>query len=151
MAGTKAEDVINILEKIPYKQRKKVTEITLDMAGNMELIAKRCFPLAVRVTDRFHVQKLATEAHQEIRIKHRWEAIDAENEAIEKTKTCKKQFEPIVLSNGDTVKQLLARSRYVLYKKRTDWKESQQERAKLLFELYPDIGKNGQIDHPISD
>ena len=43
MAGTKAEDVINILEKIPYKQRKKVTEITLDMAGNMELIAKRCF------------------------------------------------------------------------------------------------------------
>jgi hypothetical protein len=53
VAGTKAEDVINILEKIPYKQRKMVTEITLDMAGNMELIAKRCFPLAVRVTDRF--------------------------------------------------------------------------------------------------
>jgi transposase len=127
VAGTKAEDVINILEKIPYKQRKKVTEITLDMAGNMELIAKRCFPLAVRVTDRFHVQQLATEALQEIRIKHRWKAIDAENEAIENAKTSKKQYEPIVLSNGDTVKQLLARSRYVLYKKRTDWKESQQE------------------------
>ena len=72
VAGTKAENVINILEKIPYKQRKMVTEITLDMAGNMDLIAKRCFPLAVRVTDRFHVQKLATEALQEIRIKHRW-------------------------------------------------------------------------------
>ena len=52
------------------------------MAGSMELIAKRSFPKAVLVTDRFHVQQLATEALQEIRIKHRWEAIDAENEAI---------------------------------------------------------------------
>ena len=150
VAGTKAEDVIKVLEKIPIKQRKKVTEITLDMAGNMELIAKRCFPLAVRVTDRFHVQQLATEALQEIRIKHRWEAIDAENEAIEKAKTSKKQFEPIVLSNGDTVKQLLARSRYVLYKKRTDWKESQQERAKLLFELYPDIEQAYELSQKLS-
>ncbi len=60
------------------------------MAGNMELIAKRCFPLAVRVTDRFHVQQLATEALQEIRIKPRWKAIDAENEAIENAKTSKR-------------------------------------------------------------
>jgi transposase len=150
VAVTKAEDVITVLEKIPIKQRKKVTEITLDMAGNMELIAKRCFPLAVRVTDRFHVQQLAAEALQEIRIKHRWEAIDAENEAIEKAKTSKKQFEPIVLSNGDTVKQLLARSRYVLYKKRTDWKENQQERAKLLFELYPDIEQAYELSQKLS-
>jgi hypothetical protein len=38
--------------------------------------------LAKQVTDRFHVQKLASEAVQEIRIKYRWEAIDADNEAI---------------------------------------------------------------------
>lgn len=55
-------------------------EITLDMAGNMELIAKRSFPLAVRVTDRFHVQQLATEALQDMRIKHRWAALDAEKQ-----------------------------------------------------------------------
>jgi transposase len=150
VAGTKAEDVIRVIEKIPIKNRKKVTEITLDMAGNMELIAKRCFPSAVRVTDRFHVQQLATEALQEIRIKHRWEAIDAENEAIEKAKSTKKQFQPIVLSNGDSVKQLLARSRYVLYKKRIDWKESQQERAKLLFEIYPDIEKAYELSQKLS-
>jgi hypothetical protein len=29
----------------------------------------------IQVTDRFHVQKLALEALQEIRIKHRWEAL----------------------------------------------------------------------------
>jgi len=35
---------------------------------------------AHRVIDRFHVQKLAYDAVQEVRIKYRWEAIDAENE-----------------------------------------------------------------------
>jgi transposase len=72
VAGTKAETVIAIIEKITLKQRTLVTVITLDMAGNMGLIAKKCFPNATRVTDRFHVQKLALEALQEIRIKYRW-------------------------------------------------------------------------------
>ena len=81
--GTKAEAVIEILHKIPLKQRKKVKELTLDMAGNMGLIVKKSFPNATLVIDRFHVQKLALDALQEIRIKHRWEAIDAENDAIE--------------------------------------------------------------------
>jgi transposase len=44
------------------------------------------FPNATRVTDRFHVQRIALEALQEIRIKYRWQAIDQENEAIEKPK-----------------------------------------------------------------
>ena len=52
------------------------------MAPNMKLIAKTCFTRAVQVIDRFHVQKLASEAIQEIRIKYRWEAIDIENELI---------------------------------------------------------------------
>ena len=141
IAGTKAETVIAIIEKILLKQRNLVTEITLDMAGNMRLIAKKCFPNATRVIDRFHVQKLATEALQEIRIKYRWQAIDQENEAIEKVKKSKKRFEPEVLNNGDTLKQLLARSRYFLYKNKSKWSPNQIERANLLFELYPDIQK----------
>ena len=36
--GTKADSVIKILHKIPLKQRNKVKEVTLDMAGNMGLI-----------------------------------------------------------------------------------------------------------------
>lgn len=150
ISGTKSEEIIKVLEKIPLNKRRKVTEITLDMAGSMELIAKRSFPKAVLVTDRFHVQQLATEALQEIRIKHRWEAIDAENEALEKAKTTKKQFNPIILSNGDTVKQLLARSRYVLYKKKKDWKPTQLERAELLFKLYPDIEKAYELSQNLS-
>lgn len=137
VAGTKAETVIEVLQKIPERKRLKVTEITLDMAGNMELIAKRCFRFAMRVTDRFHVQKLATEALQEMRIKYRWEALEAENTAIDKARKAKTSFQAEILPNGDTLKQLLARARYVLYKKPDDWTENQKERAELLFERYP--------------
>lgn len=38
--GTKAENVIEILKKIPIKQRKKIKEVTLDMDSNMGLIVK---------------------------------------------------------------------------------------------------------------
>ena len=69
ISGTKAEYVIEHICKIDYKKRICVKEITLDMANSMKLIAKRCFPKAVQVTDRFHVQKLALDALQEIRIK----------------------------------------------------------------------------------
>ena len=139
VAGTQADTVIQVLRKIPENQRKKVIEITLDMAGSMEMIAKRCFPKATRVTDRFHVQRLAIEALQDIRIKHRWEAIDAENEAIEQAKAAQTDYQPEILSNGDTLRQLLARSRYALYKKPKDWTQDQKRRAELVFDRFPDI------------
>jgi transposase len=139
VAGTKTEQVIEHLSKIESKKRQAVIEITLDMANSMKLIAKKCFPKAIQVTDRFHVQKLALEALQEIRIKHRWEAMDKENQAILQSKSENKTHTPRILVNGDTVKQLLARSRYILYKSREKWTNNQEERAHLLFELYPDI------------
>lgn len=141
VAGTKSEEVIKHIQKIPESKRRKVQEITLDMASSMKLIATKCFPKAQQVTDRFHVQKLALEALQEIRIKHRWEAIDAENEGLMKAKNEKKEYAPIIFENGDTHKQLLARSRYLLYKTREKWTAKQKERAKILFENYPDIKK----------
>jgi len=52
----------------------------------MGLIVKKSFPNAIQVVDGFHVQKLALGALQKIRIKHRWEALDKENDAIEKAK-----------------------------------------------------------------
>jgi len=139
--GTKAETVIKILQKIPLKQRKKVKEVTLDMAGNMGLIVKKSFPNATLVIDRFHVQKLALDALQEIRIKHRWEAIDKENDAIENARSNSLKHTPKLLLNGDTLKQLLARSRYLLYKSSSKWTDNQSKRAKILFEKYPDLEK----------
>lgn len=122
-------------------RRLRVREITLDLAGSMGQIAKQCFPNATVVIDRFHVQQLATEALQEIRIKYRWAAIDEENNAIERAKKENISYEPELLSNGDTVKQLLARSRYLLYKNEQHWSHEQSQRATLLFNRYPDVKK----------
>src|SRR5690606_13006690 len=133
IAGTKTEQVIEHISKIDLKKRQAVIEITLDMANSMKLIAKKCFPKAVQVTDRFHVQKLTLEALQELRIKHRWEAMDKENQAVLQAKSENKTYNPPILNNGDTVKQLLVRSRYLLYKSREKWTKNQEERAEILF------------------
>jgi transposase len=139
--GTKAKYVINILQKIAIEKRNMVREVTVDMAGSMNLIAKKSFPKTEIVTDRFHVQKLASEAVQEERIRIRWEIIDLENKEIEQTRKNGKVYKPELLSNGDTLKQLLARSRYLLFKAKTKWTTRQIERAKILFQLYPTIEK----------
>ncbi|WP_172954665.1 transposase [Chryseobacterium camelliae] len=139
--GTQSETVIEQLLKIGRKLRKNVKEITLDMAGSMKLIAKRCFPDAIKVIDRFHVQKLATEALQELRINYRWEAIELENRLLDEAKKKKEPIEIETFENGDTRKQLLAGSRYLLYKSREKWTPSQIQRAEILFTEYPDLKK----------
>lgn len=135
--GTVAEDIIRVLKKIPERLRKKVKEVTMDMAANMQLAIRRCFINAHRVIDRFHVQKLAYDAVQECRIKYRWEALEAENKAIDLAKKTKVRYQPEIFSNGDTLKQLLARSRYLLFKHHSKWTKTQKDRSLLLFERYP--------------
>lgn len=138
--GTQSSTIIPlILKHFAADKRRVVREVTLDMANNMNLIVKKCFPKAERVTDRFHVQKLANEAVQDMRIKYRWEALDQENQAYKKAKQQGGTYTPEVLTNGDTVKQLLARSRYLLFKPKERWTDAQFHRAELLFERYPKL------------
>ena len=137
--GTKALEIIAVLNKIPESRRKIVKEITVDMAGSMNLIAKKCFPKTEIVTDRFHVQKLASQAVQEQRIRLRWDIIEQENNEIEKCKNSNKAYKPDLLSNGETKRQLLARSRYLLFKAKSKWTPSQVIKAEILFKLYPPI------------
>jgi len=139
--GTRSEEVIDKILKINRELRLKVKEITLDMAGSMKLIAKKCFPNATQVIDRFHVQKLAIEAVQELRIQYRWEAIDKENESLKNAKESHVKTNIEIFENGDTRKQLLARSRHLLYKSREKWTISQKQRACILFSEYPDLEK----------
>lgn len=137
--GVRSEDVIKILKKIPKEQRDKVEEITLDMAATMEKIASKSFPKANLVTDRFHVQKLAFEALQDLRIMHRWEAIEQENNEKALCKEEDKEYIPNILENGDTLKQLLARARYLLFKQENKWTPKQRHRAEILFNHFPDL------------
>ena len=156
--GVDSTIIIDRLNTIKENKRFKVREITLDMSPTMVKIARKSFPKATIVTDRFHVQQLAYDAVQDMRITYRWEAIEQENKEIELAKNIKKKHVPDVLENGDTLKQLLARSRYILFKRKNKWTPSQYRRADLLFNFYPDLElaynlsmKLGDIYHTVKD
>lgn len=147
--GTCSNKIIEVIERIPENLRETVKEVTLDMAGSMRKIVIQSFPNATKVIDRFHVQKLAYDALQEIRIAHRWDAINEETNQIENAKSNKTKYTPEMFENGDTRKQLLARSRYLLFKSREKWTEKQKQRAKILFKEYPDIKEAYALTHAL--
>jgi transposase len=115
----------------------------------MRRIVSRAFPKARRVIDRFHIQKLACEAVQEMRIRHRWDAIQKCNDEMEEAKLEGRDYVPERFPNGDTRKELLARSRYLLFKDGGKWTESQKERAEILFFEYPDLRKAYGLSHSL--
>lgn len=139
--GTLSQDIISVVSKISEHKRLQVEEVTLDMAKNMESAVCQLFGKARLVTDRFHVVRLAMEALQHLRVKLRWQELDEENKAISESKKTGKKYEVQELANGDTPKQLLARSRYILAKKTKEWTETQAQRAQLLFGRYPELQK----------
>jgi len=114
--GTKANDISDVINKIPLEERLKVKEVTLDMARNVEAAVLKSFPNASIVTDRFHVVKLVLDAVQHLRIKLRWKAIDNENEAIKEAKE-------------------------KLAKKEAKWTVNQKQRALILFREFPQLKK----------
>ena len=141
VTGTKSEDVIDALRRIDEEKRLTVEEITLDLSDSIRKIVRTAFPKADRVIDRFHIQKLACDAVQELRIKHRWDAIQQANDEMEEAKLEGENYIPFRYHNGDTRKELLIRSRYLLFKSANDWTDRQKQRAAILFEEYPDIKK----------
>ena len=149
VAGTRSSDVIAALEHIPEEELNAVEEVTLDLSDSMRKIVRHCFTNARSVIDRFHIQKLACDAVQEIRIKYRWDAIQKANDDMENAKLQGKVYEPVIYSNGDTAKELLARSRYLLFKSADKWTERQKRRANILFSEYPDLKKAYGLCHSL--
>lgn len=170
--GTKIEDVTKALLRIHWWQRAKVREVTMDLSDSMYSIVEQCFPYVTITIDRFHVQKDCYEAMQQLRVKHRREALQAEAEGREAwrkrnkhnkarrkaDKTSKRgrkpnrsneRYQAARLANGDTLCELLARSRYLLMVSAEKWTESQKVRASLLFEYYPDIEEAYGLCHSL--
>lgn len=135
--GTEAKKIQEVLEKIPLEKRNQVKEVSMDMARNMGLAVKNSFPESTSVIDRFHVVRLIMDAMQHLRVKLRWAAIEEENTAIKFAKQRGEKYQSTILSNGDTIKELLVRSRYLLYRFEQDWTVTQSKRAAILFEKYP--------------
>lgn len=50
-----------------------------------------------------------------------------------------KRFRPTMLANGETVIELLTRSKYLLSVSGEKWTDRQKTRAKILFGIFPKI------------
>lgn len=149
VAGTKSEDIISVLEMIDEEAREAVEEVTLDLSDSMRKAVSTAFPKARRVIDRFHIQKLACQAVQDLRIAHRWDAIQQSTDEMEECKFTGKRYEPLRFRNGDTRPELLIRSRYLLFKSADKWTDRQKLRAEILFEEYPDIKLAYSLSHSL--
>jgi len=137
--GTSSAKINKVLDKLALVRRKAVKSVSLDMAGSMNLAVRASFPNATLVIDKFHVIKLVIDALQAYRIQLRWKILELENQRIQ---FCRENKYPINIrtySNGDTERQLLARSVHLLFKNSNDWTESQEIRANILFQNYPRI------------
>lgn len=137
--GTKADDIADILAKIPLADRNIVKEVTMDFLPSMAIAVRTVFSNAEIVTDRFHVQQMVTEALQEMRIAERHKAIKEVNQAVKQAKGQGITYKAKLYANGDTKKQLLARSRYLLFKPKSKWTTTQIERAGILFKVFPQL------------
>ena len=105
------------------------------------------------VNDRFHVQRLIPEAVDQLKIRHRWEVLDAENKAIREHRRRRKnaalkeereligQWDPERMENGETMPQIMACSQHIILKHKSKWNGQQKIRAGILFRIFPDLGK----------
>ena len=80
--GVATDKVSAVLLKLPWERRKAVKSITTDLSSAMMLTARRVFPTAKLVNDRFHVQQLMSEAVDQLRIRFRWQVLEEENKAM---------------------------------------------------------------------
>lgn len=140
--GTKSSIITRaISDKVGFEKLVKIKEMTLDLSNSMDFTVRQIAPNGLHTYDRFHVQQIVSEAVQSLRVKLRWKAIEEENEALLKAKELQVEFHPKTFSNGDTRKQLLARSRYFLFKPSNKWSLSQKQRSEILFKEYPELSE----------
>jgi len=143
MTATKARLIMETLERIPVGLRMKVKTISKDLAESYDWVARTMFMNATRIADKFHIVKLALEAMQAVRIRYRQAVLTEERKLREKMKKEGKLIKNLPpakrFENGETIKEILAKSRYLLFKFKTEWDEYQAERVAILFREFPEI------------
>ena len=91
------------------------------------------------MADKIHVLREVPEQLQSVRIRHRQAILvlvleRKKNKTVQEELTLQEKF-----SNEETLKQLLHRSRGLLFKRKTEWTDDQKERAKILFKQFHGI------------
>ncbi len=129
--GTKSDEIIaTLIGAMGKNLRRKVKEVTCDLSPSMMLIAAEVFYNAHVVNDRFHVQQLYNEAVDEIRV-------DIRRQLIAEDNTRDRSEPAVTYSNGETMCQILARSKHTLMTAQNKWTDIQRHRANILFSHYP--------------
>lgn len=136
-----------------------VETMTRDMSYTYAKFGNEVFLNASQIADKFHIIKDLLESCQAVRIRFRQEVLREKRLKHEEHKKQEKQrqkhclehgefyskknftYKEATLTNGDTAMEALARSRYLLFKFRSDWTTSQENRANALFEKFPEIEK----------
>lgn len=137
--GVASEHVIDKLGKISLKERLKVRTATSDLSGAMKYIAKKSFPKAQLISDRFHVQQLMSTAIDEMRVELRWKVIETENQRLKECRQQENEYKPIIEENGETLRQIMARSKHIMTRHHSKWTTEQTRRAKILFGHFPQL------------
>ena len=149
--GVASDTVSAVLKKVPRELRRRVRTVTTDLSSAMMLTARTAFPRAELINDRFHVQQLMAEAIDQMRIAFRWVVLADENRAIKEHRAKRKaaktkaekdhigEWKPQKMANGETRPQIMARSRHILLMHSSRWNAQQQERAEILFQMFPDL------------
>ncbi len=161
--GVASDTVISIFRQLPHNKRTKVRTITTDLSSAMMLTARKSFPHAKLINDRFHVQQLMSEAVDQIRIRLRWQVLDQENKAIKEHRRRRKEAKtkserekigewiPIRMENGETMPQIMARSKHIILKHRTKWNIQQRARAEILFNQFPILETAYELSMDLTD
>ena len=149
--GVASDTVSDILKKVPRGIRRRVKSVTTDLSSAMMLTVRTVFPKAMLINDRFHVQQLVTDAIDQMRIGFRWQVLAEENKAIKEHRAKRKavhtraekeligEWRPVRMENGETKPQIMARSRHIILMHKTKWNTQQQERAAILFCMFPKL------------
>ena len=136
MAATlKVSDLMHLIKQFDIEKRMQVKSLSRDMAPNYDWLGRQAFMNAYHVIDKFHVVKNIIEQLQAIRIRYRQQELAKRREANQN----KQDYTETNLPNGDTILQLLARSRGLLFLLPHQWGDGQKQRAQVLFEHYPEI------------
>jgi len=133
----RVDELVKLIDKIPHIQNIP-KNITSDLSPTYEKFCKIAFPKATQIADKFHLIKTATETLQTVRIRLKQNYLASlPNDKKERKKTEEKSR----LINRETPSEMLSRSRYLLFKYPEKWTITQQTRADILFENYPEIKK----------
>lgn len=153
----KSKIIVSLLSKFEDKCF-NVKSLTRDLSATYDWVGRQAFMNAEHIADKFHVLKQAFEALQNLRVTYRQLELQRikqlQEEHLKNELRIKRQlkekyntlyrlkkfsYSPEILDNGETLLQLLARSRYLLFKFEKTWSAEQKQRAKILFEKFPDL------------